>query len=109
MRIEIDNLRAAVLWALDLNNDLDGELALDILANLTAGTFEEWTGVFLWAEQAAKQAGRAGPGVRSVVLAAASTSAWYQADYERAHKLARDALRDPISADRPPPNFRTWR
>ena len=40
-----------------------------------------------------------------MVLAVASTSAWYQADYVRAHKLARDALRDPISADSPAPEL----
>jgi predicted ATPase/class 3 adenylate cyclase len=98
MRTEIDNLRAAVLWALDSRVDEDGDVALRIIADLTAGSFEEWLGVFSWAEQAVERAERAAPALRSAVLGAASMSAWYRADYVRAHRLARDALRDAIPA-----------
>ena len=105
LRVEVDNLRGAVAWALDSADERDGDLALRITADLCRDTFEEWSGVFSWADQAVERAERASPGVRSVVLAVASTSAWYQADYVRAHKLARDALRDPISADSPAPEL----
>jgi hypothetical protein len=105
MRTDIDNLRAAVLWALDSRVDGDGDLALRIIADLTGGSFEESTGVFSWAEQAAERAQRAGPGLRSSVLAAASMSAWYRADYTKAHRLARDALRDAIPPDSPCPEL----
>jgi hypothetical protein len=98
MQTEIDNLRAAALWALDSRVDEDGDVALRIISDLTAGSFEELAGVFSWAEQAVERAERAAPELRSAVLGAASMSAWYRADYVRAHRLARDALGDAIPA-----------
>jgi tetratricopeptide (TPR) repeat protein len=93
MRTEIDNFRAAALWALDSRADEDGDVALRIIGDLTAGNFEEWAGVFSWAELAVERAERATPGLRSAILGAASMSAWYRADYVRAKRLAHDALR----------------
>jgi predicted ATPase len=46
MQTEIDNLRAAALWALDSRVDEDGDVALRIISDLTAGSFEELAGVF---------------------------------------------------------------
>ena len=102
---DIDNLRAAVLWALDSRVDEDAMLALQIIGALSAGSFEEWSEVWSWAEQAVECVERAGPELRSVVLAVASCSAFVRADYLTAHRLALDALRDDIPADSPSPEL----
>jgi hypothetical protein len=102
---EIDNVRAAVLWSLDSANENDGELALRIIAELTASTFEDWSGVWFWAEQAVERAKRASPFLRSPVLAVASSSAFYRTDYVAAHQLAREALRDAVTTDSPAPEL----
>jgi predicted ATPase/class 3 adenylate cyclase len=102
---EIDNLRAAVLWSLDAANEEDGEVALHIIAEVTASSFEDWSGVWSWAEQAVERAKRAAPFLRSTVLAVASSSAFYRADYVTAHRLAREALRDGVAADAPAPEL----
>ena len=96
---EIDNLRAAVLWSLDSADDSDGELGLHIIAEVTASSFEDWSGVWTWAELAVERAKRADPFLRSRVLAVASSSAFYRADYVAAHQLAREAVRDVVAAD----------
>lgn len=102
---EIDNLRAAVLWSLDSAVAEDGDLALRIIADVTAGSFEDWTGVWSWAERAVERAEHASPFLRSTVLAVASSSAFYQADYVTAQRLARNALRDGVGADSPAPEL----
>ena len=102
---EIDNLRAAVLWALDSGVDEDGELALRIITDVTAGSFEEWSGVWSWAERAIARAEHANTALRSTVLAIASSSAFYRADYVTAHRLASEALRDPVGADSAAPEL----
>ena len=102
---EIDNLRAAVLWSLDSADDSDGELALHIIAEVTASSFEDWSGVWTWAELAVERAERAEPFLRSSVLAVASSSAFYRADYAAAHQLARESLRDGVAADSPAPEL----
>ena len=56
MATEIDNLRAAVMWSLDATDEDDGELSLHIIANVTACSFEDWSGVWLWAELAIERA-----------------------------------------------------
>ena len=83
----------------------DGELALHIIAEVTASSFEDWSGVWTWAELAVERAKRAGPVLRSSVLAVASSSAFYRADYVAAHELAREALRDVVAADSPAPEL----
>ena len=49
-----------------------------------------------WAEQAVERARRAAPSSGSTVLAIASSSAFYRADYVTAHRLACEAMRDGI-------------
>ena len=105
MAIEIDNLRAAVMWSLDATEEDDGELSLHIIANMTACSFEDWSGVWLWAELAIERAEKAGPVLRSVVLAVASSSAFYRADYVTAHGLAREALRGGVATGSPGPEL----
>ena len=105
MATEIDNLRAAVLWSLDSTDDKDGELALHIIAEMTACSFEDWSGVWFWAEQAIERAKRADPALRSTVLAVASSSAFYRTDYVTAHQLAREALRGGTATGSPAPEL----
>ena len=102
---EIDNLRAAVMWSLDATDEEDGELALHIIADVTACSFEDWSGVWLWAELAIERARCSGPVLRSMVLAVASSSAFYRTDYVKAHELAREALRDGVASDSPGPEL----
>ena len=102
---EIDNLRAAVMWSLDATDEEDGELALHIIADVTACSFEDWSGVWLWAELAIARARCSGPVLRSMVLAVASSSAFYRTDYVKAHELAREALRDGVASDSPGPEL----
>ncbi len=102
---EIDNLRAAVLWSLDSADDSDGELGLHIIAEVTASSFEDWSGVWTWAEPAVERAKRADPFLRSTVLAVASSSAFYRTDYVSAHQLAREAVRDVVAADSAAPEL----
>ncbi len=105
MATEIDNLRAAVMWSLDAIDEGDGELSLHIIANVTACSFEDWSGVWLWAELAIERARSSGPVLRSMVLAVASSSAFYRADYVKAHELAREALRDGVAPGSPGPEL----
>ena len=105
MATEIDNLRAAVMWSLDATDDEDGELSLHIIADVTACSFEDWSGVWLWAELAIERARRSGSVLRSMVLAVASSSAFYRADYVTAHELAREALRDGVAPGSPGPEL----
>ena len=103
---EIDNLRAAVLWSLDSDGRrATASLALHIIAEVTASSFEDWSGVWTWAELAVERAGAREPVLRSTVLAVASSSAFYRADYVTAHQLAREALRDGVAADSPAPEL----
>src|SRR5262249_54554082 len=54
IRSELDNLRAAVTWALDAQDDTDAELAIRIIAALsTHATIVVGDGVSTWAERAA--------------------------------------------------------
>lgn len=105
MAQEIDNLRAAVMWSLDATDEADGELSLQIIADVTACSFEDWSGVWMWAELAIERARRSRPVLRSMVLAVASSSAFYRADYVTAHELAREALSDGVVSGSPAPEL----
>ena len=101
---ELDNLRAAVAWALEADDPSDGELGLRIIAPLTMQ--EAWrpsTGVGEWAEAAVARAETSTPARRCAVLAAAALKAGYDGDVglERARAVA--ALRDGLPADTPAP------
>jgi predicted ATPase/class 3 adenylate cyclase len=102
---ELDNLRAAIGWALDRDDPADADLALRIIAPLWyyirshAGA----TGLEPLAAQATTAAKQARPELRSPVLAQASYYEMNQGRPERARALARDALRDGVVTTSPNP------
>jgi len=100
IRAELDNLRAAVTWALDAQADTDAELAIRIIAALlTHATIVVGDGISTWAERAAPRADVSTPGRRLSVLAGAAWNAWMRGDMDRARAHALDAVRDGLPVD----------
>ncbi|HXY93491.1 MAG TPA: hypothetical protein VEP49_13505, partial [Acidimicrobiia bacterium] len=100
LRAELDNLRAAVDWALDARDVGDVALALRVIAALAPESAQDMTlGVAMWAVRAAEQAEHAPAVIRGPVLGAAAFQATFLGANDRAIELAREAVRDPI----PPP------
>ncbi len=94
LRIEVDNLRAAVFWGLDSTREEDGALALRTIAALVGvGSTWGWVGVGSWAQQALGRAEGEDARYRSLILAAASHSAYFRGDFALARRLADDAGR----------------
>jgi predicted ATPase len=103
--LELDNLRAAVLWALESADGSDAELAIRIIAALaTEGTMRRAMGLAHWAEMALPRVGAATPGQRAAVVGTAGFNAWHRGDYATAGALADEALREEITSDFPAPN-----
>jgi tetratricopeptide (TPR) repeat protein len=100
--VELDNLRAAVTWALDRDDPDDLGLALRIVGSLAAESQANPTaGVGSWAERALPKVESTSAPMRYAVTAAA---AWYQFDvghYERALQLARRAIDEGVPAGAP--------
>jgi predicted ATPase len=99
LRVELDNLRTAIGWALDRDDPSDGELAVRILAAVVwYSQADPTTGLGALASQAVAAADPCRPELRSAVLAHASYYETNQGRPERARALAQDALRDGIVA-----------
>ena len=98
---ELDNLRAAVIWSLDQDDD---QLGVTIIAWLVDALLAEATmGLAAWAEAAIDRARRAPPGIRMAALCAAAFGVLYQGDRSRAHRLAVEAFQDGSPTDCPMP------
>ncbi len=101
---ELDNLRAAVAWALDADTQVDAELGLRTIAALTRQAFcRPAAGVGEWAEAALERAENSTPGRRSAVLAGAAWKACFESDFDLGLVRGTDALRDGLSPDTPSP------
>ena len=101
-RAELDNLRAAVTWALDSKDD--AELAVRIVAELAwYASWDRTSGIGTWAERAVPAAERSREGLRAAVLVVAGMSAWVRGDIERARSLYVAGMRDGIPLDSPAP------
>ena len=91
---DLDNLRAAVDWALDSEIDQDTELALVILGELSSalfgGTMNFFAGVDY--EQATERARRLTSRYASLVLASAALDAYSHGDFRRGRDLSREAV-----------------
>jgi predicted ATPase/class 3 adenylate cyclase len=93
LRLELDNVRAAVFWALDAGAVDDHELAIRIVANLaTETTLDRRSDYGLWAERALPFVGDTSTGRRAAVLAAAAFAAYHRGDLDVARTRASEAL-----------------
>jgi predicted ATPase/class 3 adenylate cyclase len=99
LRGELDNIRAAIGWALDRNAPQEQGLALRLLAPLsTTGRASADTSLDLLAAQAADTAESAHPELRAPVLALAGYYHWRLGHGEEGRTLAEAAMRDGIVA-----------
>jgi predicted ATPase/class 3 adenylate cyclase len=102
MRDELDNIRAAVIWGLDRQDDEDAALALALIAELGYEVVGDRTvGVGTWALRAAERARSAPPPVRAAVLGTAAAELALFANDERARSMAIEALADDEPFDCP--------
>ena len=102
LAVELDNLRAAVGWALDASSDADTHLALRIIAALAPqSTFDPSLGVGAWAARALDRLDAASPAQYRAVLAAAAFSVLDSGNVEHARDLAQAALDAEIPTDAP--------
>jgi predicted ATPase/class 3 adenylate cyclase len=94
-RAELDNLHAAVTWALDSADDADGELAVRIVSALVQeARMDRGTGIGSWAELALARAATSSPGRRSAVTAVAAWTAYDRGDFQVARSRALAAIED---------------
>ena len=98
IRTELDNLQAAVTWAMT-SGDQTRQLAFRIVAALANFAISGPSTVGVWAEAGVAQIGTCPPEMRVTVLAAAAWSAFFAGDLPLAQRRAEDALREPVSSD----------
>ena len=98
IRAELDNLQAAVTWAL-AEGGQDRPLAFRIVAALAGLTVISPGTVGGWAEACLAQIGVCPPELRGMVIAAAAWTAFFAGDLPLAQRRAEDALRDPAADD----------
>jgi hypothetical protein len=98
IRVELDNLRVAVMWALTSSGQAH-QVAFRIVSALAFSAASRRDDVGVWAERALSQVGTCPPGMRATVIAAAAWSAYFAGDLPLALERAEDALREPPSSD----------
>jgi hypothetical protein len=100
--VELENFRVAVTWALDSAVEEDGELAMVILGELTAGQAAVLTNMFAGVtEHAVERARRSPSPFASLVMVGAALNAYYGADFPRAHELSRLAVQQVRTSPHP--------
>jgi predicted ATPase len=101
---ELDNLRAAVAWALDAEAPTDAEFGLRIIAALASQSMNRpKIGVGEWAETALGRVEATTPGRRCAVLAVAAAKARNDGKHDLLRSRAAAALRDGLPPDTPSP------
>jgi predicted ATPase/class 3 adenylate cyclase len=106
LRAELDNLRAAVTWALDAASDEDAELGVRIIAALLNSVLGDLAlGVSGWGEAALPRVEATTAGRRAAVLTAAALNAGARSDFDTMRTLALAALGDGLPADTPSPAY----
>ena len=103
LRAELDNVRAAVGWALDRDTPQERELGLLSLASLVEARTARDMGLGALAAQAIPAAEASPPEIRVPVLTVAAYHEWNQGRVEHARSLAHAALRDGIITATPNP------
>jgi predicted ATPase/class 3 adenylate cyclase len=102
IRLELDNVRAAVAWSLDRTDTSDNLYAIRIIAALAYLVNQDRpSGLGTWAERSVDLAETTEPTYRAPILAAAAESLRGQGEMDRARTLAAAALRDGIPSDSP--------
>jgi len=103
IRLELDNLRAAVTWALDRDDAEDIELGVAIIADLhDEASADIASGIGTWAERAVPHARNSTSARRRAVLAAAAfTALQVRADLATGRALALEAVAEPLTDTRP--------
>jgi predicted ATPase/class 3 adenylate cyclase len=97
VRAELDNLRAAVNWALDATENDDLECGMRIVGSMASIMNMDLTsGVGVWATKAAPRVDHTTPGLRTAILGSAAFQATFSGDLQRALELAQQALADGI-------------
>jgi tetratricopeptide (TPR) repeat protein len=103
---ELDNLRAAVTWALDRDDPDDMGIALRIIGALAyEATVNPAAGMGPWAERALPLVEITSPQLRYAVTAAAAGYQQHLGNYERAEQLANAAIGDGVPHGVPAPNM----
>jgi len=101
---ELDNLRAAVTWALDRDDPDDLGVALRIIGALAHETITNpTTGIGAWAERALPNVETTTPQLRYAVTAAAAGHQFNLGNYDDARELARTAVGDGVPPGAPAP------
>ena len=104
---ELDNLRAAVTWALDRDDPDDIGLALRIVGALAYETHRNpAAGIGAWAERALPHVEITSPQLRYAVTAAAAYHQINLGNYEHAQELAQQAIGDGVPPGAPAPGRR---
>ena len=104
LQADLDNVRAAVGWALDHESTEARELGVRIVAALASnGQLRAELGIPAMAAQAADHAEGLGPGLLAPVLANAGYFWWNQGHPDKAEQLARFAQREGIIDGSPNP------
>ena len=97
IRAELDNLQAAVSWAMTSGGQAR-QVAFRVVSALASMAVAPGT-VGLWADACVAELGTCPPGLRAAVLGAAAWSAFYAGDVLLAQRRAEDALAEPASSD----------
>ncbi|MGH9920370.1 MAG: adenylate/guanylate cyclase domain-containing protein, partial [Nitrososphaerales archaeon] len=106
LTIEVDNLRAAVGWAIDPPDEDDRELALVLLASLSReSVLDRGLGVGTWAERAVEMTTGSVHPLRSTVMVMAAYGAYHRGDFAAAESLAREVLAATRDSD---PGVASW-
>ena len=98
IRAELDNLQAAVTWAL-ASSGQTRRLAFRIVAALAAVAVTSPAIISGWAEACVAQIGACPRELRALVLGTAAWCAFFAGDLPLAQHRAEDALRDPAASD----------
>jgi predicted ATPase/class 3 adenylate cyclase len=99
LRVELDNVRAAVGWSLDRNDPAEQELGLRMIASLVEARTAREMGLGALAVQAVPAVEECRPELRSPVLTIAAYYEWNQGRIEDASTLAHAAMQGgPIAA-----------
>jgi predicted ATPase/class 3 adenylate cyclase len=103
---ELDNIRAAVFWALDSDVRDDRQFALAVVANLADEVqLNRTADVGGWAKHALAFVGEATAAQLPALLGAAALHAFERGDLETAHDLAFDAVHGGVPVECPSPHL----